>query len=217
MTEKEEKLAAKESVVSENEVDELVRKWIAQNPPEFTVNGISGSRQLRYRKRVLERCKQYKNAPDEYLKTMLKTLPENIKWYFNVLQTVLVTGLVGFLATLTVLTCSNLITWLQKLFKTTVPPVSDFNEFLVLAQASFADWVTWVFPASVLAIVFYLALKTHEATGSSWLSYIIQHKFKIAHNLTELKIEMYYVSKIIEIRTKQKEFEGKSPVDQRTC
>lgn len=204
MTEKEEKPPMEESVKNEDEVDELVKEWIAQNPAEFTVDGKSGSKQLRYRERILERCKQYKKAPDEYLDTMLKTFPGLIKWYFNIFQTVFIAGLFGSLATAFVFTYSNFLTWLRKASSTTVPSISTFHDFLVLLQTSFPDWIIWVLPAGFMGFVVFLALKTHKRTENSWLSYIIQHKFQIIHNLTELKIEMYYVSKTIEIREANK-------------
>lgn len=193
-----------ESVETEDKVDELVKKWIEQNPAEFTVDGKSGSQRLRYRPRILERCKQYKNAPDKYLETMLKAFPENIKWYFNILQAVIMAVLVSSLAAVFILTINNFLTWLQKASSMTIPSISTFNDFLGLLYASFPDWIIWVFPASILGFVVFLAFKTNKVTESSWLSYLIQHKLRIVHNLTELKIEMYYVSKIITIREAEK-------------
>jgi hypothetical protein len=169
----------------EDKVDDEVKNWIEKNPGEFTICGNfvkltkENESKFRFRLRVLARCKQYKDAPYEYLETMLKTLPENMKWYFDVLQAILITGVVGFVVSMAVLTTNNLI-------------------------VSFSQWITWVLPLVFLAVPVLLAVMTNDETESSWLSYIIQHKLRIVHNLMELKIEMYYVSKIMEIKQEEK-------------
>ena len=188
---------------AKEEIHDLVRDWIKENPAEFTVDGKlvdltkENEHKLRFRLRILDRCKQYKNAPDEYLKTMLKTLPDTFKWYFNIFQTVFIAGLVGSLASAFYFTCSSFIIWTSKI-SWALP--SSFYNFLSLASASVLDWIAWVFSGSYVVIVFILAMIPHKKTGSSWLSHIIQYWFKIVHNLTELRIEMYYISKMIEMK-----------------
>jgi len=187
---------------TEDNVDELVKKWIEQNPAEFTIDGKpfkidckADSKRLRFRPRVLERCKEYKNAPDEYLKTMLKTFPESIKWWFGILQTLLVAGLIGFTTTISVFTLNNFLSWLPEPIFIPISP----------------KLVSWIFPLIIIILpIFCLALKTNKETETSWLSYLIQYKSRIVHGLVELKIEIYYVSKIIEIREKEKEAEKKA-------
>jgi len=209
MSKKKEKQSSDEATEKEDELDKLIgiRDWIKQNPAEFTIDGKpvnltkENEPRLRFRLRILDRCKQYKKAPDEYLKTMLKTLPEIFKWYFNVFQTVFIAGLVGLWASAFYFTCSSFFTWASK---TTWALPSSFNNFLSLASASISDWIGWVLSGLFVIIVLFLALISNKKTGSSWLSHIIQHWFKIVHNLTELKIEMYYISKIIEMREAEK-------------
>jgi hypothetical protein len=178
-----------------------VLDWIRENPSEFTVDGKPdrGNKtddELRYRPRILKRCKQYDSAPDEYLNSMMKTFPELIKWYFNLFQTVFVATLVGVSVTAFAFAYKNFFDWISTISSL---PIS-LESFL----SSFSTLITWVLPSLILAIVLFLALKTNKKTGSSWLSYILQHKFRIIHNLTELKIETYYVAKVIENRANEK-------------
>lgn len=182
---------------TKDKINELVEAWIAKNSAEFTFVGIFGKRKLGYRPQVLARCKQYDNAPDEYLNTMLKTLPELIKWYFNIFQAVFIAGLVGSLAAAFVAAYSNVLKWASKI---TIMP-SSLDNFLYLTKIYYLNWIPWALPAIFIAITLFLVFKSNKKAGSSWLSYMIQHWFKIVHNLNELKIEMYYISKVLEIRT----------------
>lgn len=165
----------KKPAEAEDEIGKLVEIWINQNPAQFTVKGIFGKTHLLYRKNVLQRYKQYKDAPDEYLTTTLKTFPEAFKWYFDIFQAVFMAGIVGLVVTACVFAWSSFV-------------------------KSISNWIFWVLPALFVIIVFILAFTTNKKTESSWLSYIIQHWFKITHNLNELKIEMYYISTILEKR-----------------
>jgi hypothetical protein len=186
----------------EDKADDEVKDWIESNPGEFTIFGNfveltpENRSKFRFRFRILERCKQYKGAPDEYLETMLKTFPENMKWYFNVLQAVLITGVVGFVLSMAVLGVPNLIGWLQK-------PYAE--------RILFSQWIAWVLPLGFALAPIILALMTNEGTETSWLSYIVQHRLRIIHNLMELKIEAYYIAKIIEIRQEEKKKQQESP------
>ena len=182
-----------------------VLKWIRDNPSEFTTDGKpdDGNRpdnELRYRPRALKRCKQYDDAPDEYLHTMLKTFPDFIKWYFNIFQTVFVATLVGSSVAAFAFTYKNFLDWVSTI--SSLP--TSLGSFLLSTMFTFSSWISWVLPALFLIIVLFLALKTNKKTESSWLSYLLQHKFRIIHNLTELKIETYYVSKVIESRVNEK-------------
>jgi len=190
MSGKAEKSSADESK-EEDIVDKLVSDWIEQNSAEFTISGEyvdfkkkENENKLRFRPRILDRCKQYKGAPDEYLKTMLETLQESYKWYFDVFETIFLAGLFGLFVTLTILTINN---------------------FLSSVQTSFSDWIGWVVPLCILVFLGASAILTRKVSKSSYLSHFIQHRFRIVHNLTELKIEMYYISNLIKIREAKKE------------
>lgn len=207
----------------EDVVDKLVREWIEGNPAEFTIDGKrinltkdgelakltkKDENRLRFRIRTLERCKQYKDAPDEYLRKMLETLSETFKWYFDAFQTIFMTGLFGFFVTVAILTINNFLIYVQKWSSNGFPPdLSIFNfpaKFLSLVQTSFSDWIVWVLPLIIVIFIGISAIKTREVTKTSWLSHFIQHRFRIVHNLTELKIEMYYISNIIKMREAEK-------------
>lgn len=173
-------------MTEKEKVTDLVRKWVDTNPSEFRE---SGTNQELYREAIFERCKKYVDAPDEYLNLRQKTLPEERKWYFNVFQTVFIAGVFGLGTSLFILFLNNLLTWLQK------SPL-DLN------------FLGWILPLALLVVVI-LSLREDEKHKTSWLSAFIQKRFRILHNLKELDIEMYCVSKIIETR-KEKEKESPS-------
>lgn len=169
----------------EDRVTELVRQWVEKNSAEFTDSGKPDGKPL-YRERVFGRCEKYRDAPDEYLEAMLKTLPETIKWYFNVFQTILVAGILGVTTTLFILFLNGLSTWVQKLSV-------DFSI------------VNWALPLTLFLIIVCRALKTNEVTQSSWLSNFIQTKSYIRYNLKEIHIEIYYIAEILRIRKAKRE------------
>lgn len=164
----------------EDRVTELVRQWVEKNSAEFTDSGKLDGKPL-YRERVFHRCEKYRNAPDKYLEAMLKTLPETIKWYFNIFQTILVAGILGVTTTLFILFFNGLSTWVQKISV-------DFSI------------VNWALPLTLFLIIVWLTLKTNEVTKTSWLSNFIQTKSYILYNLKEIHIEIYYVAEILRIR-----------------
>ena len=181
----------KPPVQIEDKVDECVTAWINENPAEFTIDGNKvdlkpeNEHKLRFRLRILERCKQYKNAPDEYLTTYLKAHSENVKWYFSILQAILMTGVVGFFVTVSVLAITNFISWFQNI--------------------NLTGSITWILPVCFSGLIIALGLRENKRTNSSWLSHIIQYRFRIIHNLTELKIEIYYIATIMKIRKEKTE------------
>jgi hypothetical protein len=170
----------KKSVETEDDVPRLVKEWVEKNYAEFNEGGLQCGKHL-YRDNIFARSEKYRNAPDEYLKTMLKSLPETIKWYFNVFQTVFIAGLFGLEATLFVLFVNSLSTWFPK------HPL-DLNI------------ISWALPLIFAFLIAVPALKTNKKSQSPWLSYFIQTKSYILYNLKELHIEIYYISKILKIR-----------------
>jgi hypothetical protein len=162
----------------ESEIDRLVKKWVEDNYGEFK-EGAKSDGALLYRMNIFDRCKKYRDAPDGYLKTMLeKSLPDTIKWYFNIFQVVFMAG------TVSVSTASFLL---------------FLNNFLLfLADVSVVSSMKWLIPFGLFLFVAYLALKKHKPSDSPWLSHFIQTRFKIAHNLKEIHIEMYYIAKVLE-------------------
>lgn len=187
------------------DVDAKVKEWIQNNPYEFTIDGKNGKpfdlegedeNNLRFRRKILERCKQYKDAPAKYLEEMLKTLPDTMKWYFNILQIVLMTGVLSFLVALSILAITKFLEWVQNLnvIVDSFTSTMTLNNYIEFASGL----VQWLLPTSIAALILFLALRENKTAQSSWLSYIIQHKFKIVHNLEELKIEMFYISKEME-------------------
>jgi hypothetical protein len=173
-------MTEKKSVETEDDVPKLVREWVEENYAEFNEGGLQCGKHL-YRDNIFARSEKYQNAPDEYLKTMLKTLRETIKWYFNLFQTVFIAGIFGLEVTLFVLFLNSLSTWIPK------HPL-DLNI------------ISWVLPLIIAFIIAVSALKTNKKSQSPWLSNFIQTKFYILHNLKELHIEIYYISKILKIR-----------------
>jgi hypothetical protein len=167
----------------EKDVPRIVREWVEGNPDEFGEGD-----NLRYREVVLDRCKKYLFAPDEFLNTMLKTFPENMKWYFNVFQTVFIAGLCGLGVSLTVLAINQFSAWTKE-----TP-----TDMTILG---------WLIPIVILLLLAVPAFLINSRTGASWLSHWIQNQFRIIHNLRELQIEMYYISKILEIRNTKKQKE----------
>lgn len=67
----------------------VVQDWIDSNPTEFfEVKPL-------YRRQVFDRCQKYIASPDDYLRIMSNALPEFMKWYLNVFETVFLAGLFG--------------------------------------------------------------------------------------------------------------------------
>lgn len=166
----------------ESDIDALVKKWVNENYGAFKEGGKPNGSCL-YRKSIFERCKRYRDAPEGYLKTMLeKSLPDSIKWYFNIYQIVFVAG--------TVSVSTTLFFWFLN------------NLFVFLTDRSTVSFVKMVIPVAFLIAI--VALIWHEKSGSPWLSRYFQIKFKIVHNLKEIYIEMYYIAKVLEMREKSK-------------
>ena len=174
-------------MTKEDKIIDLVRKWVDSNPAEF---GESETNQILYRKVVFERCRKYVDAPDEYLNLRQKTLPEERKWYFNIFQTVFIAGMFGLETSLLILSLSHFSAWFQE-----VP-----LDFTILK---------WLLPFILFLVLAGLSFKEDKRHKTSWLSAFIQTKSRILHNLKEIDIETYCVSKIIEAR-KEKEKENSS-------
>lgn len=160
----------------EKDVPEIVKKWIDENTAEF-----GDAERKFYRDNVLDRCKQFLFAPDDYLEAMLKTLPELMKWYHNVFQTVFMAGMAGLTVTILVLFLNNFFEWIQNL---------SFDLSIV----------RWFFPAGILVVIGILLLRIDKTLGSPKISELIQTHFRIKHNLKEIEIMMYYISTILRIR-----------------
>jgi len=168
----------------ESDIDALVKKWVDENYGEFR-EGAKPNGVLLYRTRIFDRCKKYRDAPDGYLEIMLeKSLPDSIKWYFNIFQVVFMAGTISVSTGFFLLFLSNF--------------------FLFLTDVSVVSFVKWLIPIGLFAIIVVLALTTHEESESPRLSHFIQTKFKIIHNLKEIHIEMYYIAKVLETREKKK-------------
>jgi hypothetical protein len=155
-------------VEKEEYLRKTVQAWVDSNPAEFKSNC-----KLLYRKMVFDRCRKYIGAPEEYLKTMLNTLPEFMKWYLSVFETVFMAGAFGVASAFAVIFVNNVITSSQQL-------------------------AGWVFPFVLVLLIAVAALLPYRE--SRWLSYVIQHWFYVRHNINELNIEVYYISTILTIR-----------------
>jgi hypothetical protein len=191
--------------LGERAVYQEVKNWIRDHPEEFTIDGEKddGTRpekELRYRRRILERCRQYDDAPVGYLKSMAKTIPKLINWYFNIFQAVFIAALVASIAAAAALAYNNFMVYLSMI--SGLP--SSFEEFLSWTRSSFSSWISWVVPLGFVLAVLILSLKKNHDSGSSILSAFIQRRFLIIQNLSELKIELYYISKTIETRGAKK-------------
>jgi hypothetical protein len=174
--------------ITENNIKDLLKKWIEKNPKEFRKDEFREAT-------ILDRCQQYRDAPEDYLRSMLKILPDIMKWYFNVFQTVFIAGLVGLETTLFVMFLSNLSAWFQRFPQDWgVLAVHNVRPIDVIALLS------WMIPLLVLSVILFFALKTNKKYEASYLSHFIQKRFWIYGNLKEAKIEMYCISMILKIR-----------------
>jgi hypothetical protein len=167
----------------EPEETRIVRDWVNRNASEFKENG-----KRLYRDNVFSRCERYIGAPNEFLQTKLKILPENIKWYFTLFQGVFIAGTVGIATTLFFLFMNNLLAWL--------PFQANLNhiDFLNLR------WLTWFVPLILFVGIIISALKKSKNVESSVLSHFIQTRFWVLTNLKDLEIEMYYVSVVLKMQ-----------------
>lgn len=157
-------------VEKEEYLGKAVQAWVDSNPAEFK----DACKPL-YRKKVFDRCRKYIDAPEEYLKTMLNTLPEFMKWYLSVFETVFIAGAVGLVSAFAVISLNNAIT-------------------------SFQQWVGWVLP-----LVFAVIIAAAVTLKPLKFSHFIQHRFYVRHNLNESNIELYYISLIMKIRKERDE------------
>jgi len=155
----------KKPAENEEYLKKVVQAWVDNNPAEF-----KDDCKLLYRKKVFDRCRKYIGAPKEYLETMLNTLPEFMKWYLSVFETVFMAGTVGLVSALAVISLNNAIT-------------------------SFQQWVGWVLPL-VLAVAIAAAVTSKPLR----FSHFIQNRFYVRHNLNESNIELYYISLVMKIR-----------------
>lgn len=167
-----------------NDIDALVRKWVEENYGEFR-EGAETKGALLYRPVIFERCRKFRNAPDGYLKTMLeKSLPDAIKWYFNIFQIIFITGAVSVSTAFFFLSLNNL--------------------FAFFTDVNAVSLMEWLIPATLFSLVVVAAVSPHKKSQSPWLSHFVQTKFRIIHNLKEIHIEMYYIAKVLEMREKSK-------------
>lgn len=162
----------------EKSVPKIVEIWINRNTSEF-----GSGENLLYRKFVLQTSKKFLFAPTKFLETMLGTFPDNMKWYFNILYVFSMSGILGVSISLLIWSLNNFNTWINN-------PILDILFF------------EWFIPPFFPIIILFLNWKEDKKTGSSMLSKLIQTKLRIFHNLREIQIEMYYISRILEIREK---------------
>jgi hypothetical protein len=177
------------------------KKWVKENPSEFGKEPSAEPKKREhkrrlYRESILERCKRYDDAPTAYLETMLKTLPEITKWYFNVFQTIFIAGIASFETAVAILFFNNLLAWLQRL------PSDLYASLENIKPADIGSFLSWFLPALVFFIIFGLATWEDESLEVSRLSQFIQTRFYIVQNIKEIEIEMYYISKTLEERKK---------------
>ena len=76
-----------EPIETKEYLKKTVKTWVDSNNAEFK----EGDKPI-YREKVFDRCEKYIDAPDEYLQTMLSTLPDFMTWYLSVFETVFMAG-----------------------------------------------------------------------------------------------------------------------------
>jgi len=121
----------KPSRETEDNIEEWVRYWVKTNSSYFKEGD--------YRHNIFKRCEMYRKAPDRYLQSMLETIPELVKWYFNVFQTVFIAAMAGLETTLFVLFVNNL---------------------------THANVLHWVVPLALFIVIFLLAIIPDKKTES---------------------------------------------------
>jgi len=124
---------------------------------------------------MLNRYNKYIGVPDDFLKIMLNSMPDFMKWYLSIFETVFMTGAFGLISVFSILTITNAIT-------------------------SFQNLASWIVPIIAIVGIALIILIPYKKTRL--FSYIIQRWFYLKHNINELNIEMYYISKILEIRNR---------------
>jgi len=167
----------KYSIRSEEEIPAIVKKWVDDNHEEFGDEYC-----LNYRKNIFERCKRYLYSPDIYLENKFHFLNNRIKWFLQIYQAIIITGIVGSLIILGKMTIENFIIYIKS-----VNPKHLLNRQLIL----------WIIPILIIVIIFCFRPKKE---GKSWLINYIRRTALMVYNLREIEIEMFYISKILEIR-----------------
>ncbi len=158
---------------TEEEIPAIVQRWISGNPEFFNIEGNTG-----YRQSTIDGMKRYLHSPTKYLETRLKTLPDAIKWYFQALQIILFTGLLGVVLILIKTSVDNIVS-------TSIFTTQRFN------------WIQdskWMFPLIVALGIF--GIRDRIVV---W----IQRAAKIRMNFREIDIEIFYITKILETRAHQ--------------
>ena len=149
----------------------LVRQWVNDNSPQFGHEDEGF-----YRPSHFERCKRYLNAPTGYLETRLNTLPEAIKWYFQIMQIIIFTGLWAIILSVINTAIEN--------FYLSIPIILE-------GDRNWGIFLRWLLPLAVLPPIFFFRKKVVR---------FIQLSFLIKQNLNEADIEMYYISTILDHR-----------------
>lgn len=187
----------------EKNMREIVRKWIDDNKYEF-VKGTPEKYQKLYRDDILDKCSRHIGAPKDFLETRLKMIPEETKYYLTVFQTLILASFVAVVAFFLYGTVNSGMEWM----KTTLifsPPASDppsnKNPLEWLGGSSFV-----IFIANLIILVILSLPIVNRKIGQKFSDFV-QRKTRIVYNLRELQIEMYYISKILEIRKNNEEVE----------
>ncbi len=185
-------MAKEEIPETEENVEKLVRRWVRNNYTEFNEGGKPDGKPL-YRENIFARCEKFQNAPDEYLKMWMKTFPDIVKWYLNILQTVFAAGLIAISSALLFYTLNSFSTWIKG-------SIWIKDSIWILKGYPHPAILLWIIPMIILVAIGLLALLTNKKSQSKYLSSFIQNKSGILQNLKEIHIETYYISKILEIR-----------------
>lgn len=106
---------------------------------------------------------------------MLDAMPEFMKWFLSIFETVFIAGGAGLVSALGLLSLNYAIT-------------------------SFHSYV-WLLPFVPMLVIIVLVLISRV---NGWLSHFLQIKFHIKQNVNEDNIEMYYISTILRLRDQKK-------------